>query len=210
MNRRTLIAALLAVTLTALVATGIGLLITHPDPVPTAAPLPPAATAAASTTSAPTTIAAPPPQLTIGRGGPAQLSDTERLDADQVALTVIAAVNSFDTVKDKAQIDGARRAGYLLAGDLAATLTTPKADGAGAEWQVWSYTKAWSQMVVIRAELPWALQADTITSAARVVVMKREIHTEGRTERQQAQTYQLTLTRPNADAGWTVRQIEVP
>lgn len=212
MNRRTLHIVLLTVVVTALVATGVGLLATRSEPTPSAVGVAVKAQGSPARIPAPppTTIAAPPPQLTVGRAGPDRLSAAERLDTDKVALTAVAAVNSFDTAKDQAQIDGARRALYLLTDDLGFALTKPKADGASAEWQVWAYTEAWSELTVIRGELPWALPADTSTTAVRVVVMKREIHTEGRVEREEPETYQLTLNRPAADTGWRVDTIEVP
>lgn len=150
-----------------------------------------------------------PAALNAGRAGPPALGQTQQRRPDQVAMSAVAELYSFDAGTDH-ETAPAQRAAYLLTASLATTLATPAADGPSADWQVWSYRHDWSSLTVEITELPWALPADTDVSATRVVELRRDIHDAQRVTSQPPVTLQITLTRVADTAPWKVGRIEVP
>lgn len=223
MTRRTLlIVATTAGLLVAALVVAV-VLITRPSPA-TSNPTPhahttPTTSSAVPEEPSPTNSAAQPsastaalqtPTLTIGREGPARLNSHQLVDADTVALTAAGGLSAFDAVNDSDQHAAARRIEYLLTDDLVSRYTTPAQDGPSGQWQAWTYTQSWATVTAQLTELPWALPADTGTSAIRVVLIQREVHSGQRVTPDSPVTLQLTLGRAAKSDPWRVNTIEVP
>lgn len=221
MTRRTLllVAAAAGIVTAGLVA--LALVITRPAPAGTATQTPTTATRSAATSGAArpvATTAEPPtstsepesPSLAIGRHGPPRLSGHQLTDPDTVALTAAGGLSGFDAEHDPDQYAAAHRIAYLLTDDLAGRYTTPAQDGPSGQWQAWKYTKSWATVTAQIADLPWALPADSGTTATRVVLIRREVHSGQRVIPDPPVTLQLTLSRATKIDPWRVNTIEVP
>ena len=218
MNRRSYIIGISVLAALAVAAVVAIVALTGPSPAPSSAPVAlttPATTATLPTDTTPPASSvdgspAPEVSVTAERTGLPPLTSAAQRDADTVALAAIATLRSFDAAADPTQVTSARRTAYLLAPELAATLTREPEDGASGQWQAWAHTKTWASVTVTRTELPWALPADTETTATRVVLATRTLHDGIRTTAEPAETLQLALARSSAETPWRVTTIEVP